>query len=169
MITLPMRYAELERESPDFRHFKEARGGRHIVDYSRVKNSSTERKRRLRVLMVYPYAPSLNSKLLHLGKWTCQLCFAHDGYRALHIAATQRPQVVFIKLEMPWMTGCQLARHLRTDYSGRDCLIVGITSLDDSSMRKASICSGVDILLAYPASLLVIETLLLLECIRQCR
>ncbi len=121
----------------------------------------------LRVLIVGANSKDFECMVRHIGQWTRNLQVACDGLAALRIAASQHPQVVIVQLELPWMSGCELARHLRTDFPKSDALIVGLVKAEDSKLRQFSILSGVDILLVESDYLASLETLLVLECIHQ--
>lgn len=89
---------------------------------------------------------------------------AQTGHAALRKAALQHPDVVLLQLELPQMSGLQVARHLRRDFPSRGCLIVALAEQIDDALRRKCRTAGVDLLLNTPLDAEVVETLLMLEC-----
>ena len=69
-------------------------------------------------------------------------------------------------METPLMDGCQVAKHLRSDYVREDCLIIAFAEWVDDARRKLCVEAGIDLLLSKPVDPYVVETLLMLECVR---
>lgn len=88
---------------------------------------------------------------------------AYDGFAALRLAATLRPNVVLLDLEMPFMNGLEVARHLRRDSVRKDCLIIAITEQVDDVRSQQLNEAGIDLLLLKPVDLEIVEMLLLRE------
>ena len=76
------------------------------------------------------------------------------------------PDVVLLDMETPLMDGCQVAKHLRSDYLSEDCLIIAFAEWVDDASRKPCLEAGIDLLLSKPVDRDVVETLLMLECVR---
>ncbi|MCA9214299.1 MAG: response regulator [Planctomycetales bacterium] len=91
---------------------------------------------------------------------------APDGLAALRVAAACRPDVVLLDMETAFVDGCQLATHLRSDYLCEDCLIIAFAERVDDVQRKPCLEAGIDLLLGKPLDRDVVETLLMLECVR---
>jgi CheY-like chemotaxis protein len=89
---------------------------------------------------------------------------AHNGLAALRVAAAQHPDVVLLDMEMPFMDGHEVARHLRLDFPRRACFIIAVTARTADERRQHNIESGIDLRLIKPLDPSVVETLLLLEC-----
>jgi CheY-like chemotaxis protein len=120
----------------------------------------------LRVLIVDQHAELLDLEVKQIAQWTRNLQLATDGFSALRMAARQHPHVVIIQLDLGWMSGPTLARHLRQDFAGGDALFIGLAKTEDEQLRQHSIACGIDVLLVRPVCLKNIETLLILESIR---
>ncbi len=117
----------------------------------------------LRVLIVDSNAESAERLSKHVGLWTEGHRLATNGFEALRLAATQHPQVAILQLDLPWMSGIQLARHLRWDFPDSNMLIVGVVEKEDYHLRESSVASGIDATLVAPIDLATLDTLLLLE------
>jgi len=128
-------------------------------------------RRMLRVLVVdhqQDLADALVEQVHHLGH-TARVAF--NGMAALRVAAAQNPDVLLLGMEMPFLDGCQVARHLRVDFPRKECFIIAITERADDTRRQHCIEAGIDLVLTKPVDPLVVETLLLLECerVNRCR
>jgi len=73
-----------------------------------------------------------------------------DGETALLAVATQAPAVVIAEIDLPGMTGWQLARALRSLF-GRRVRLVALTSRGESEDRDESEAAGFDVHLLKPA------------------
>jgi CheY-like chemotaxis protein len=91
---------------------------------------------------------------------------APDGVAALRVAASPHPDVVLLDMETLSMDGCQVAKHLRSAYVSEDCLIIAVTDRADDAHRRLCMEAGIDLLLIKPVDPEVVETLLMLECVR---
>jgi|CXWL01.1.fsa_nt_gi CheY-like chemotaxis protein len=122
--------------------------------------------RMLRVLVVDEELSSANS-LVRLACHEARASLAApDSCSGVRVASAQHPDVVLLDLDLPHKDGCQVARHLRSDDRSKDCLIVAVTEQVDEACRKRCREAGIDLLLTKPVDPEVVETLLLLECLR---
>ena len=95
--------------------------------------------------------------------WIFNMQTALDHYGGLRSAAVSQPDVVFLQMESPWMNGCQLARHLRSDYPTSNCLIVGFIKHEDTIQRRKSIEAGINLLFTDSVDVAILELILVLE------
>jgi len=123
-------------------------------------------ERVLRVLVVDDARDTTNSLADRVRSWGHATLMADDGATALRVAATGHPDVVLLNLAMPFMDGCQIARQLRLDRPSSDCLIIACAGQADDERRQQCTEAGIDLLLIKPVEPAVVETLLLLECVR---
>ena len=65
---------------------------------------------------------------------TCAV--AHDGQQALEIAQTHRPDVVFLDIGLPIMSGYEVAKLLRENPEFHETLLVALTGYDDEEDRR---------------------------------
>ncbi len=120
----------------------------------------------LRVLVVDDEKDAADSLATLIGRWGHVARLAYDGDTAMKAAVEQRPDVVLLDIEMPIIDGCQVARQLRVNGPKDECFIIAITKRADHIRRQQCIEAGIDVVLIKPVSPSVLETLLLLECMR---
>lgn len=123
----------------------------------------------LKVLVVDAEKKSAEGLCCVLERWGHDCAIALSGLDALRTGAWYQPQVAIITLEMPWMLGTEVAKHLRADFRKADCLIIGLTSDAEYQQRQETGANCIDLLLARPLNLGVLKTLLILETAYQLR
>ena len=86
--------------------------------------------------------------------------YAINGYAALKLAETFRPDVVLVDLALPDMTGWAVARELRQRPGGDKLRIYATTGRYGEEARQRSLAMGCDEHLLKPLDPTLIETLL---------
>jgi two-component system CheB/CheR fusion protein len=87
------------------------------------KPSPVERLRGLKVLLVDNEANAVSAPTMLLGEEGVEVVGATSGEAALALAATKRPDVAVIDVQMPGMTGLTLLGLLRERYPGLPAVI----------------------------------------------
>jgi DNA-binding response OmpR family regulator len=105
------------------------------------------------------------AKVLHRWGHDCEIAIC--GLDALRIAARYQPHVAILALEMPWMLGTTIAKHLRADFRKDDCLIIGFTSAVEYQQQQKTGETCIDLLLARPINFGVLKALLLFKSSHQ--
>ena len=85
--------------------------------------------------------------------------FAINGYVALDLARKYRPEIVFLDLVMPGMSGFEVARRLKKEF-GDDMRIIAVTAHGTEKDRERSAKAGCELHLLKPVRSEVIEELL---------
>jgi CheY-like chemotaxis protein len=85
--------------------------------------------------------------LVHAGYRVLE---AADGAQAMEIAHERRPDLVIVDVSMPGMSGWNVVRQLREDYSLGALRVVMVTGLSETWDRDASIAAGADSHLTKP-------------------
>ena len=80
------------------------------------------------------------SKLLEQLPQVEMVGVAADGYEALDLVASQRPDVVLMDLKMPRLNGLLATRKLRAEFPGVRVII--ITLHDSAESKAASVAAG---------------------------
>ena len=75
-------------------------------------------------------AAELKEALLALWPQLQVKAVVHDGIAALHAAERERPAIAFLDIEMPRMTGLEVARQI-----GRQAHVVFVTAYDQHALR----------------------------------
>jgi CheY-like chemotaxis protein len=85
--------------------------------------------------------------LMHAGYRVLE---ASNGEDAIAIAHEKRPDLVLVDVTMPGMSGWNVVRVIRDDYTLGSVKLIMVTGLADSWDRDASIAAGADSHLAKP-------------------
>lgn len=85
--------------------------------------------------------------------------FAINGYAALQLAKKLRPEVVFLDLVMPGISGFELARRLKQEL-GDEVRLIAVTAYGTDEDREKSAKAGCELHLIKPVAPQVIESLL---------
>jgi len=102
-------------------------------------------------------AVSLAAMLNFMGNETQT---AHDGYEALDVAASFRPDLVMLDIGMPRLSGYDTARRIREQPWGRVMVLVALTGWGQEEDRRKSKDAGFDSHLVKPIEPGAMERLL---------
>jgi PAS domain S-box-containing protein len=85
---------------------------------------------------------------------------ANDGHQALRMMHSFRPQVVFLDIGMPGMSGYEVASAIRQQHEFDDVTLVALTGWGGDLDRAKSASAGFDLHLTKPATISAIEQVL---------
>jgi len=106
-----------------------------------------------RVLVVDDNVGSAQMMSIMLTKfWKHDVRVAHDGQQALEMAQTHRPDVVFLDIGLPIISGYEVAKLLRENPEFHQTLLVALTGYDEDEDRRRVQEAGFDEHLVKPAS-----------------
>jgi DNA-binding response OmpR family regulator len=88
---------------------------------------------------------------LLVQEWGYAVRVANDGPTALRLAAEHPPDVVFLDVAMPHMSGWEVARRLREIAGLQGALLVAVTGLGQVADHIRSSEAGCDLHLIKPA------------------
>ena len=91
---------------------------------------------------------------------------AYDGKHAVALAATFRPHVVFLDIDMPGMNGYATARHLRNMVADQAPVLIALTAHSDSYAVAATEQAGFDLHLVKPCDVSYLLDLLMRTVLR---
>jgi two-component system, cell cycle response regulator len=77
---------------------------------------------------------------------------AASGAEALHIARTQRPDLILLDLMLPDMRGCDVLASLRADAATANTPVIIMSSTHDSDARLEALAAGADDFLTKPVA-----------------
>src|SRR3569623_1485946 len=77
----------------------------------------------------------------------------HDGPAALAAIETFKPNVVLLDLGMPGMSGYEVARRIRRQYSAHDIMLIALTGWGQDEDRRRARLMGFDYHLTNPADI----------------
>src|SRR5688572_11446646 len=104
-----------------------------------------------RILIADDHVDSVESLAVLLNMdLGCEVVTAPDGRQAVQQALTHRPDVVILDLEMPFMSGIEAARQIRSISSGDPPLLLAVTGKGLSTSELALIDRQFDRAFAKP-------------------
>lgn len=71
-----------------------------------------------------------------------RLLFARDGEKALHLAATEKPDLILLDVMMPGLTGLETCLRLKADPHTRPIPVIFVTALTDVNDESAGFAAG---------------------------
>jgi len=113
-----------------------------------------------RVLVVDDQPDSTDSLALFLRLRGHEVHTASDGPGALEAFGRCRPEVVFLDLGLPGISGYDVARRLRAMPEARDVRLVAVTGYGTEADREQTRAAGFDVHLAKPVDPRAVEALL---------
>ena len=85
---------------------------------------------------------------------------ATDGTTAIASMASWRPEIVFLDLTMPDMSGLDVLRMVRLADWGRDMIMIAMTGWTSEAERDHALAAGFDVFVEKPFDLDMLRTLL---------
>ena len=116
--------------------------------------------RRFRVLVVDDNVDAADTLAAVLDMMGHATQVVHDGAQALAVAPQFLPDVIFLDIGLPGMSGYDVARALRRTPAGAAVVLVALTGWGAENDRSQSSAAGFDHHLTKPANLLAIGELL---------
>jgi PAS domain S-box-containing protein len=111
----------------------------------------------LRLLVVDDNRDAAETLSALLGAMGHSAPVAADGYQALRMIASLRPQLVFLDIGMPGMSGYEVAQAVRADPQFDGVRLVALTGWGGAEDRARSRAAGFDAHLTKPATVAAIE------------
>ncbi len=81
-----------------------------------------------------------------------RLTEAGDGEEAVAIAARERPEIVFLDIDMPRLDGIEACRRIRTQGPSARATIVMLTASNEDTASRRAEEAGADLFLTKPFS-----------------
>jgi CheY-like chemotaxis protein len=137
------------------------------TDGAHGRNSESRRgedsRRSLRVLVVDDDPEVADDLALTIGDWGHDVRWICEGTAALQLAISHQAEVVLLDIALSGMSGYTVAQNLRREPRLRGCLLLALRWPSDKRRDKQFREADIDMFLAKPVDLLVLETLLALE------
>jgi CheY-like chemotaxis protein len=125
-----------------------------------VMNLGGSTQRRLRVLVVEDNLDSVHSMAMLIQAMGHDVEFAINGFVALDLAHTFRPDVVLLDIGLPDFKGDQVARRLKRQPGLDKLRIIAISGLPRDEVRQRALNAGCEELYTKPLDPAVLEQLL---------
>jgi PAS domain S-box-containing protein len=132
--------------------------GLRAVDANVVSHPSAQRALRVMVVDDNRDAADTLAALVQSMEHSCQT--AYDGEAALRLAEAIKPDVVFMDIGLPHVSGYQIAQELRRRTLAPAPLLVAVTGWGQEADRRQALNAGFDLHFAKPVSENVIRSVL---------
>ncbi|MFT3922124.1 MAG: PAS domain S-box protein [Myxococcales bacterium] len=135
---------------------------RHVVDVrpgEAAPREETGEQRRILVVDDNQDGAEALALMLELSGHQTELAF--DGLRALETARRYVPDVVFLDIGLPQLSGYDVARKIRLDPQLRDAVLVALTGWGSEDDKRRSQDAGFDFHLTKPVDAAAVENVLL--------
>ncbi|HZL07310.1 MAG TPA: response regulator [Coriobacteriia bacterium] len=115
-----------------------------------VRASSQSRRSRMKILVIEDHAVDLKLADLVLSTAGYDVSTAEAAEQATAAIQEDRPQLIFLDLDLPGMDGVTLARKLKADPDTRDIRVVAVTFYSEKYWKAAALAAGCDAYLLKP-------------------
>jgi DNA-binding response OmpR family regulator len=141
---------------------KNPSGGAVAAKPAKTREESKPQTKSMRVLIVDDEQEAADALGVMVTSWGHDVRRFYDGATGLAGARAQLPNVALLDITMPGMDGYELARQLRLRSDLHGCYIIAMRASDD--LRDVPrMEASIDLFLAKPMNLSVLETLLHME------
>jgi CheY-like chemotaxis protein len=105
-----------------------------------------------RVLFVDDYPDALAVWSLYLRTCGFEVVPANDGLRAVHLAVLSPPDVAVVDLDLPGLSGCEVALHLRHEVTTSAIPLIAVTGHSERKRVDEARRAGFDVVLTKPCA-----------------
>ena len=130
------------------------------VGHEDGKLEAVRSRPRLRILVVDDNQDAAASLAMLLSIMGNEAVTAHDGFEALEVAATFRPDVVLLDIGMPKLDGYEVCRRIRQQAWGKGMVLFALTGWGQEEDQRRSLVAGFDAHLVKPVLPAALEKLL---------
>jgi CheY-like chemotaxis protein len=127
---------------------------------STVVNLKPNPQQKRRVLVVEDHLDSVRSMAMLLRMMGHEVEFAINGFGAIDIARTFRPDIVLLDIGLPDFKGDGVARQLRWEPGLDKTRFIAITGLPTADVRRRALDAGCEEVYAKPLDPALLEELL---------
>jgi len=113
-------------------------------DWRCRSQAKSERPQHHRILVVDDHEDVRECLVLMLGLGGHEVESARDGMEALEVAERFRPNLIFLDIQMPKLSGIEVCRRLRERQWAQHICIYAVTGLDRSEDHVRSRLNGFD-------------------------
>jgi CheY-like chemotaxis protein len=113
-----------------------------------------------RVLVVEDHLDTVHSMAVMLKSMGHQVQFAINGFAAIDIARSFRPDFILLDIGLPDFKGDEIARQIKWEPGLEHTKIIAITGHSDDEVRQRAISAGCEEVFVKPLSPVALEELL---------
>lgn len=115
---------------------------------------------RCRVLVVEDNLDSVHSLAMLIKTLGHEVQFAINGFAAIDIARSFRPDVILLDINLPDFKGYEVARQLRYEPGLEKTRLIAITGMPEAESRDQALASGCEAIYRKPLDPAILEALL---------
>ena len=104
----------------------------------------------LTILIVEDYEDTSLAMRLALEHKGYHIIEASDGEQAVRLAASERPEVVLMDLNLPVLDGFAAAQRIRANPELKETVIVAVTAHHDPELRARALAAGCNAFVTKP-------------------
>jgi CheY-like chemotaxis protein len=103
-----------------------------------------------RILFVDDYVDALTVWSLYLQTCGFEVLSAESGLRAVRIAHQSHPALAIVDLDLPDLSGCEVAEHLRHELDTASMPLIAVTGHSEPARVDQARRAGFDVVLTKP-------------------
>jgi len=111
---------------------------------------SERRPEDLTILVVEDYEDTSLAMRLALEHKGYHIVEASDGEQAVRLAASERPEVILMDLNLPVLDGFAAAERIRANPELKETVIVAVTAHHDQDLRARALAAGCNAFVTKP-------------------
>ena len=111
---------------------------------------SERRPEDLTILVVEDYEDTSLAMRLALEHKGYHIVEASDGEQAVRLAASERPEVVLMDLNLPVLDGFAAAERIRANPELKETVIIAVTAHHDAELRTRALAAGCNAFVTKP-------------------
>lgn len=111
-----------------------------------------------RILVVDDHPDSRDIVVLAMEKWGYEVFEARDGREAMAQIESVDFNLVIIDIAMPFVSGREVGRSIKSDPRTKHIPILAVTALDSAENRKMCLQAGIDDFLSKPFPIAGLKT-----------
>jgi CheY-like chemotaxis protein len=123
-----------------------------------MADSSVSQSRKPRILVVDDSPDVAMTMAMLLKAFGYEASQAHSGWAAIESARQQRPDIVFLDISLPDMTGYDVAGHLRSELGLDQSVLIALSGYDQDEERLSA--AGFNRHLVKPVAVAALKQLL---------
>lgn len=123
-------------------------------------HAGAELQPRRRVLVVDDDLDSVHSMAMLLKMMGHEVQFAINGFAALDVARSFRPDVILLDINLPDFAGYDIARQLKWEPGLGKTRILAVTGRSDDKTKQRAVEAGCEAVLAKPIAAVDLEKLI---------
>jgi CheY-like chemotaxis protein len=109
---------------------------------SNVRNLKPVTELKRRVLVVEDNLDSVHSMAMLVKMMGHEVQFAINGFAALDIARTFRPDIILLDIGLPDFNGCEIVRQLKYEQGLQNTRFIAISALPAQQFKQRSLDAG---------------------------